>query len=103
MTAQGQPLGEEEIQERLAQLPGWSVEDDLLRRSYSFDENFAAAAALLHVAAIQEELGHHAVLTLSYQQLRVAVNTHSAGGRVTDLDFDLARRVEKIAPGHGAR
>jgi 4a-hydroxytetrahydrobiopterin dehydratase len=30
------------------------------------------------------------------------VSTHSAGGAVTELDFELARRVQDLAPGHGA-
>jgi 4a-hydroxytetrahydrobiopterin dehydratase len=33
----------------------------------------------------------------------VSVNTHSVGGKVTELDVRLARRIEEIAPSHGAR
>ncbi|MFD8547801.1 4a-hydroxytetrahydrobiopterin dehydratase [Streptomyces sp. NPDC059649] len=102
MGAQVEPLGEKEIEERLAELPGWSVEDDRLHRSYHFPGHLPAAVMVMHIARIQDELDHHADLTLGYNRLTVAVNTHSIGGRVTDLDFGLARRIEEIAGAHGA-
>jgi 4a-hydroxytetrahydrobiopterin dehydratase len=30
------------------------------------------------------------------------VHTHSVGGAVTEKDFELAVRVERLAAGHGA-
>lgn len=103
MDGQVDPLTDKEIEDRLAELPGWSVLDDRLTRTYSFDSHLPAAAMVIHVAQIQEELGHHAEQTLGYNELSVAVNTHSAGNRITDLDFRLAHRIEAVAPGHGAR
>ncbi|MFI1302291.1 4a-hydroxytetrahydrobiopterin dehydratase [Streptomyces sioyaensis] len=103
MNAQLEPLSGKEIEERLGELPGWSAEGDLLRRSYRFHGHFPAVAMVIHIAQIQEELGHHAELTLGYNQLAVAVNTHSIGGRITHLDVGLAGRIEEIAAAHGAR
>ncbi|MFI7101313.1 4a-hydroxytetrahydrobiopterin dehydratase [Streptomyces sp. NPDC050161] len=100
--AKVEPLGDEEIGDRLAELPGWSVSDGMLRRGYRFAGHLPAAVMVVHIAQIQEELDHHADLTLGYHDLAVAVNTHSIGGRITALDFGLARRIEAIAPGHGA-
>lgn len=98
-----EPLSQDEIDARLAELPGWGVtERDLLSRTYGLPSHLPAAAMVVHIAAIQEELGHHAELILGYNKLSVAVNTHSVGGRVTELDFGLARRIEEIAPAHGA-
>ncbi|MEV6109850.1 4a-hydroxytetrahydrobiopterin dehydratase [Streptomyces sp. NPDC051940] len=99
-----EPLSEKEIQDRLAELPGWSVaEGELLTRTYTFAGHLPAAAMVVHVSAIQEELDHHADMTLGYNKLTLAVNTHSVGGHLTDLDFTLATRVEAVAAGHGAR
>ncbi|ARP73190.1 4a-hydroxytetrahydrobiopterin dehydratase [Streptomyces pluripotens] len=97
-----EPLSQKEIEDRLAELPGWSVEGDRLARSYRLGSHFAAAALVVHIAAVQDELDHHSDLTLGYNTVSLSMNTHSAGGAVTDKDFDLARRVEDIAPGHGA-
>jgi 4a-hydroxytetrahydrobiopterin dehydratase len=98
-----QPLSPQEIAERLPDLPGWSVDDDELVRSYKLPSHPAGAAMVVHIAQVQEEEGHHAELTLGYNTLAVRVNTHSVGGRLTELDFGLARRIEDLAPGHGAR
>ncbi|WP_030252938.1 4a-hydroxytetrahydrobiopterin dehydratase [Streptomyces violens] len=103
MNGQVDPLTDKEIEDRLAELPGWTVADDKLTRTYGFDSHLPAAAMVIHVAQIQEELGHHSDQTLSYNKLTIAVNTHSAGGRITERDFALAQRIEAVAAGHGAR
>ncbi|MGW1716189.1 4a-hydroxytetrahydrobiopterin dehydratase [Streptomyces sp. NPDC002156] len=97
-----EPLSQKEIEDRLAELPGWSLDGDRIARSYRLGSHFAAAALVLHIAQVQEELDHHSDLTLGYNTVSLTVNTHSVGGAVTDLDFELARRVEDLAPGHGA-
>ncbi|WP_030346720.1 4a-hydroxytetrahydrobiopterin dehydratase [Streptomyces sp. NRRL S-1022] len=97
-----EPLSQKEIEDRLAELPGWSVDGDRLTRSYRLGSHFAAAALVVHIAGIQDELDHHSDLTLGYDTVSLSVNTHSAGGAVTGKDFALAHRVEDIAPGHGA-
>ncbi|MFE6774483.1 4a-hydroxytetrahydrobiopterin dehydratase [Streptomyces sp. NPDC057702] len=97
-----QPLSRQEIDERLGELPGWSTDGERITRTYAFPGHPQGAAMVVHVAQLQEELNHHADLLLSYDKLTVTVNTHSVGGKVTDLDLELARRLEAIAPGHRA-
>jgi 4a-hydroxytetrahydrobiopterin dehydratase len=98
-----EPLSHKEIEDRLAELPGWSLDGDRIARSYRLGSHFAATAMVVHIAQVQEELDHHSDLTLGYNTVSVTVNTHSAGGAVTELDFELARRIEELAPGHGAQ
>lgn len=97
-----EPLSQKEIDDRLAELPGWSLDGDRIARSYRLGSHFAATALVIHIAQVQEELDHHSDLTLGYNTVSLTVNTHSVGGAVTGLDFELARRVEDLAPGHGA-
>ncbi|MEU6929522.1 MULTISPECIES: 4a-hydroxytetrahydrobiopterin dehydratase [unclassified Streptomyces] len=96
-----QPLSQKEIEDRLRELPGWSLDGDRITRTYRLADHFAATALVVHVASIQQELDHHSDLTLGYNSVVLSVNTHTAGG-VTDKDFALADRVEAVAPGHGA-
>ncbi|GHF37566.1 MULTISPECIES: 4a-hydroxytetrahydrobiopterin dehydratase [Streptomyces] len=98
-----EPLSQKDVEVRLQELPGWSADGDRITRTYSFGGHFPAAAMVIHIAQIQEELDHHAEVVLGYNTVSLAVNTHSVGGKVTDLDLQLARRVEAIAAGHGAR
>ncbi|WP_460070947.1 4a-hydroxytetrahydrobiopterin dehydratase [Streptomyces sp. YKOK-I1] len=97
-----EPLSQKEIEDRLSELPGWAVDGDRLTRSYRLASHFAATALVVQVAQIQDALDHHSDLTLGYNTVSLAVNTHSVGGAVTALDFELARRVEAAAGGHGA-
>ncbi|MFJ8587505.1 4a-hydroxytetrahydrobiopterin dehydratase [Streptomyces sp. NPDC093595] len=97
-----EPLSQKEIEDRLRELPGWSQEGDRIARTYRLGTHFAAAALVVHVARIQDELDHHSDLTLGYNTVNLTVNTHSAGGAITEKDFELAARVESIAPSHGA-
>ncbi|MET8504975.1 4a-hydroxytetrahydrobiopterin dehydratase [Streptomyces sp. NPDC004787] len=97
-----EPLSQKEIEDRLRELPGWSLDGDRITRGYELADHFAATALVVHVAQIQQELNHHSDLTLGYKSVALAVNTHSAGG-ITEKDFELAARVEAVAPGHGAR
>ncbi|MCH0542861.1 4a-hydroxytetrahydrobiopterin dehydratase [Streptomyces sp. MUM 203J] len=97
-----EPLSQKEIEDRLRELPGWSLAGDRLTRTYRLSTHFAAAAMVVHVARVQDELNHHSDLTLGYNTVALSVNTHDAGGAVTDRDFALASRVDAIATAHGA-
>ncbi|MFE6666116.1 4a-hydroxytetrahydrobiopterin dehydratase [Streptomyces sp. NPDC057697] len=97
------PLSREEIEDRLGELPGWSLEGDRITCVYRLATHFAAVGLTVHVAAIQDELNHHSDLTLGYNTVSLSVNTHDAGGAVTENDLALAARVAAIAPGHGVR
>ncbi|MFC7303359.1 4a-hydroxytetrahydrobiopterin dehydratase [Streptomyces monticola] len=97
-----EPLSQKDIEDRLAELPGWALDGDRISRSYRLASHFAATAMVVHIAQVQDELGHHSELSLGYNTVALSVNTHSAGGAVTEKDFELATRVEALAGGHGA-
>lgn len=91
-----------DIEDRLAELPGWSLDGDRITRTYRLGDHFAATALVVHIAQIQQELNHHSELTLGYNTVSLAVNTHDAGGAVTAKDFQLAERVERLSASHEA-
>ncbi|MET9550852.1 MULTISPECIES: 4a-hydroxytetrahydrobiopterin dehydratase [unclassified Streptomyces] len=97
-----EPLSQKEIEDRLGELPGWSLDGGKLTRSYRLGSHFAATGLVVHIARTQDELDHHSDLTLGYHTVTLSVHTHSAGGALTALDFELARRVQELAPAHGA-
>ncbi|MFD6415246.1 4a-hydroxytetrahydrobiopterin dehydratase [Streptomyces sp. NPDC060194] len=98
-----EPLTPKDVEERLRELPGWSLDDGSLTRSYRLGSHIAAAAFTLHIAQIQDDLDHHSDLTLGYDSVALSVRTHAADGAITDRDFALATRVEAIAPAHDVR
>jgi 4a-hydroxytetrahydrobiopterin dehydratase len=41
-------------------------------------------------------MGHHPVLSLSWDEVTVSITNHAAGG-LTESDFTLAKRIDGVA------
>jgi 4a-hydroxytetrahydrobiopterin dehydratase len=91
-------LSPDEIAAALPGLPLWSGDGDGLRRSVELPGFPDAVAALVRIGFVAEELDHHPDVDLRWRTLHLALSTHSAGG-VTELDLELARRIDALLPG----
>jgi 4a-hydroxytetrahydrobiopterin dehydratase len=91
-------LSPDDVAAGLAQLPLWSGGPDGIERTLQLPSFRAAAEAVSMIADVAEQLDHHPDLDLRWTTVRVAVATHSAGG-VTELDLQLARRLDALFPG----
>ena len=87
---------ESEIADRMAQLPGWTVEGEKLHRLYRFADFVTAFGFMASVALIAERMNHHPEWFNVYSTVRVHLTTHDAGG-ITALDFDLAAEMERLS------
>jgi 4a-hydroxytetrahydrobiopterin dehydratase len=93
-------LTDQEVTERLAGLPGWTLERGKLHRSYAFADFQRAFRFMTDVAREAEALDHHPEWSNVYNRVVVDLTTHDAQG-ITALDFELASRMERLA-GSGA-
>ena len=76
----------------------WTREATSLHRTFELP-SFAAAIRLVDdVAAIAEEMDHHPDIDIRYSKVTFTLSTHSKGG-VTELDHELARRIDEVAGG----
>jgi 4a-hydroxytetrahydrobiopterin dehydratase len=78
---------------------GWGgVPDrDGIRKIWKF-KNFSQAWGFMSRAAlIAEKMDHHPEWTNVYNTVDVTLTTHSADG-LSQLDIDLARKLDKLAP-----
>ena len=91
-------LSPDDVDAGLAALPLWSGGTDGIERTIELPSFRAAAEAVSMIADVAEQLDHHPDMDLRWCRLRVAVVTHSAGG-LTELDLQLARRVDALFPG----
>jgi len=74
----------------------WSVENGKLHREFIF-KNFVDAFGFMTKAAIlAEKANHHPEWFNVYKKVIVDLTTHEAGG-ITERDFDLAKKMERIA------
>jgi 4a-hydroxytetrahydrobiopterin dehydratase len=93
------PLTPPEIAAALADLPGWTPEHNALVKSFKFVGFRAALAFMVRVGFEAEEMNHHPDWTNVYNRVNIRLTTHDAGDRVTGRDFELARRIERVAAG----
>ncbi len=92
------PLSSAEIEQALAQLPGWSFQRDALERTFTLADFRAALTFMVRVGFEAEAMDHHPDWTNVYNRVAVRLNTHDAGGKVTAKDVELARRIQRLAP-----
>jgi 4a-hydroxytetrahydrobiopterin dehydratase len=100
MTAVPRPprLPPDELAAALSGLPLWSGDGEGIRRSVELPGFPDAVAALVRMAFVAEQLDHHPDVDLRWRTLHLTLVTHSAGG-VTELDLELARRIDALLPG----
>ena len=91
------PLPRDAAERSAARIKGWElVEGVKLKKEFTF-KDFAEAKYFLDLLAmVAEEQGHHPVLTLLYNRVRVTLATHAAGG-LTENDFIMARIIDEIS------
>jgi 4a-hydroxytetrahydrobiopterin dehydratase len=88
-------LSDAEVSVALNKLPGWSVDDDQLVKTYSFSTFPDAVAFVTRVADVAEDMGHHPDILIQYSAVTMRLSTHSEGG-ITDKDTQLARRLDGL-------
>lgn len=93
------PLPPDRIAHALASLPGWRHEHDALVRDLVFPSFPDAIAFLVRASFEVEALDHHPEWTNVHHRVMIRLHTHSAGGRVTDRDVELAGRLHRLAGG----
>ena len=96
MTTRPAPLADTEIARALIDLPGWRLEREALAKDFVFEDFRSALAWMVRAGFEAEALDHHPEWTNVYRTVSVRLRTHSAGGRVTVLDVELAARLERL-------
>lgn len=94
------PLTDTQLEQALARLEHWRLEDGALRRDVRFPSFVEAFAFLSAVALLAERHGHHPEIENVYRNVTLRLRTHDAGNRVSQKDVDLALAVDAQAGDH---
>ncbi len=90
------PLSEENVRQAMTVVPEWSRDGIAsIERKFEFKDHIAALGFVVQVATVAETLDHHPEVNWVYNKVRLTLSTHDAGG-ITQRDFDLAARIDKI-------
>jgi 4a-hydroxytetrahydrobiopterin dehydratase len=87
---------DDQIAAKLADLPGWYLEDGWIRRQYKTDGWPTTMLLVNQIAFLAEAAWHHPDLNVTWAKVTVKLMTHSENG-ITDKDFELARKIEDVA------
>ncbi len=82
-------LTQEDIDEKLKNLPGWSVVNKKLHKEFLFDSFNQAFGFMTRAAMEIEKMNHHPEWFNVYNRITVELTTHDAGG-ITKNDINLA-------------
>ncbi|MDT8307859.1 MAG: 4a-hydroxytetrahydrobiopterin dehydratase [Anaerolineae bacterium] len=91
-----QPLSHDALDTALAGLPGWSLENGMLHKTFTFKDFGAALAWIVRVGLEAEKLDHHPDWCNSWNKVHVHLLTHSVEA-LTELDVKLAQKMEALA------
>ena len=86
-------LQAQDIESRLRELAGWSLDGDAIAKQFTFPSFPDAIAFVTRLAFDAEAADHHPDLLISYRRVTVKWSTHSEGG-VTEKDFNGAKQAE---------
>ena len=89
-----EPLSNADIDDALSDLDGWTHADDKLQKTFEFSNFREAISFIVRLSYHAEEMMHHPELENVYSTVSVALTTHDADGRVTEMDVELATKIE---------
>ena len=98
-------LAEQKIQQELAQInenlaseQQWQIVEGKLVKQFVFKNFIQAFGWMTQVAMHAEKLIHHPEWSNVWNKVDVALVTHDVGG-ISDLDFKMIKRMEKLISG----
>lgn len=74
----------------------WKEENNHLKETFKFKDFTQAFAFMTEVAFHAEKLNHHPNWSNVYNTVEFSLNTHDAGGVVTEKDHKLAAAIDKV-------
>ena len=84
------------IDSGLAELSGWERDGDAIAKTFKNEDFVGSVELVKRIVEPAEEMGHHPDLSISWNEVRVSISTHSEGG-LTDNDFELAKRIDALS------
>jgi 4a-hydroxytetrahydrobiopterin dehydratase len=89
-------LSREEIEHRLKELNGWTLEGDTIKKQFVFASFPEAVNFVTRLVPEAEASDHHPDIMINYRRVTLVYSTHSEGG-LTHKDFDGARMADTVA------
>lgn len=92
-------LSDAEVQQQLPLVPGWTLEQGKLAKTFSFQDYHETLAFVNAIAYVIHAEDHHPELTVTYNRCAVKFDTHSVNdgrGGLSINDFICAAKVDAV-------
>jgi len=89
-------LSQSQVRDEVANLPNWSVKEGKLNAEFRFEDFVDAFAFMTKVAFAAESAQHHPEWRNVYNRVTIDLVTHDAGNAISQLDIDMARKIDKL-------
>jgi 4a-hydroxytetrahydrobiopterin dehydratase len=89
-------LSENQINEALKHLPGWTILDGKLHKTFTFADFSTLFEFMYKVADSSQKLNHHPNMTSTWNTLTLDYDTWTLGHVISNLDMKAAGKVEKL-------
>jgi 4a-hydroxytetrahydrobiopterin dehydratase len=89
-------LGPAERSELESTLPAWTVDGEVMRRTFEFANFVGAMGFVTQVAILAEKANHHPAIDIRWNKVALALTTHDEGG-LTERDAKLAEKIDSIS------
>jgi 4a-hydroxytetrahydrobiopterin dehydratase len=89
-------LDDDQVSARLDELAGWEREGDAIVKSFKRGDFVGSVGFVGEIVEPAEDMGHHPDVSISWDEVRVSITTHSEDG-LTANDFELAKRIDDLA------
>jgi 4a-hydroxytetrahydrobiopterin dehydratase len=94
-------LTKTEAEQRLAQLEGWTLDGNAIKKQFVLADFPAAVDFVNRLVPGAEAADHHPDILINYKRVTLTYSTHSEGG-LTQKDFDGAQMADRVAAGQSA-
>lgn len=88
-------LSASQIKEALTELPGWTVFNGKLHKTFTFQDFSTLFEFMYEVADSSQKLNHHPNMTSTWNTLTIDYDTWSLGHVISNLDIKAAENVER--------
>lgn len=89
------PLTADESTKLLKQLKGWTIENGVIAKTYTFKNHYQAVAFMNAAAWISHREDHHPDITIGWNTCRVTYVTHAIKG-LSENDFICAAKLDAL-------
>jgi len=89
-------LTKRQVASALKKLPDWTLNKagTQIARTFSFETHVDALVFIARITVHAEVLKHHPEVVFTHQKVKIKLMTHDADNQLTQLDIDVAKRID---------